>query len=270
MDFKERLVLITGASSGIGAATAKEFAKHNAKVLLLARREEELKKIAIEIKQNGGYAKFYVVDISDYKSVEKVAKKIKKEIGVPDIIFNNAGIGIWKFVEETSPEEVHALMTVYFGAFFITRAFMPEMLKRNSGHIINMSSAASVLQFPGLTGYISAHAAMRGFNNALRVDLYDTNIKTTLVSLAKIKSTFWSNNPGSEERYTKIAYLMGVPTVEHVAKKIVKGAYKGKKVVVIPFLLRPAQFIGLIFPSFMRWILCKTGYKRKVDETMQK
>ena len=267
MDFRKSLVLITGASSGIGAATAKEFAKYNATVLLLARREEELKKISDDIKQNGGYAKYYLVDISDYKSVEKACNKIRKEVGIPDIIFNNGGIGIWKFVEETSPEEVHKLMTVYFGAFFVTRCFMAEMLKRNSGHIVNMSSASSVLPFPGLTGYISAHAAMRGFNEALRMDLYDTNIKVTLVSLAKIKSTFWTNNPGSEERYTKIAYIMGVPTVDYVAKKIVKGVYKGKNNIVIPFLLRPTRFLSLVLPGFMRWILWSTGYKRKLDNS---
>ncbi|MEK6984629.1 MAG: SDR family oxidoreductase [Nanoarchaeota archaeon] len=263
MDFNNKLVLITGASSGIGAATAKEFAKHNARVLLLARRIEELRKVAEEIQREGGYAKYYPVNIADYRSVEKTANKIKKEVGIPDIIFNNGGSGIWKYIDEETSEDISKLMTLYFGAFFVTRVFLPDILKRNTGHIVNMSSHVPVLPFPGANGYIVAHAAMRGFTDALRSDLYNTDINVTLLSCAKFRSTFWANNPGSEERYPKVALILGVPPVEVVARIIVKSTYKKKKVVTIPSLLKLADLINFICPPLMRWLLYHTGFTRK-------
>jgi len=263
MDFRDKIVLITGASSGIGAATSKEFARLGAKVLLLARSEDNLKKVADEIKKEGGYAKYYTIDISDHKSVDKISKKIKKDIGVPDIIFNNAGSGPFKFIEETSPDEVFALMTPYFGAFFITRSFMTEMLKRNSGHIVNMSSNSYVLSFPGVTGYIAANAAMRGFNDALRSDLYATNIRVTIIACSKVNTTFWANNPTCEQRCPTAQELLPTPNADEAAKTIVKGVYKKKKVIYIPSLLRIAVFIRYLCPPFMHWLLYKTGYKRE-------
>ncbi|MEK6984630.1 MAG: SDR family oxidoreductase [Nanoarchaeota archaeon] len=262
MDFNNKLVLITGASSGIGAATAKEFAKHNARVLLLARRKEELRKVAEEIQREGGYAKYLAADITDHKSVERVTNKIKKEIGVPDIIFNNAGSGPFKFIEETTPEEALQLLTPYVGGFFITKAFMQEMLKNNKGHIVNMTSHSYVLAFPGATGYIAANAAMRGFTDALRADLYGTKINITLVACSKVNSTFWENNPGSELRCPSAHDFLPTPSTVDVGKAIVKGVYHERKQILIPRSLLFAVCLKYICPPFMRWLLYKTGYKR--------
>ena len=262
--FSNKTVLITGASSGIGAATAKEFAKSGAEVLLVARNESKLRKVVDEIIADGGKAKYFPADISDYKVVKQLAEKIKGEIGVPDILVNNAGQGIWKFMDETSYKEVAEMMAVpYFAAFYVTKAFLPDMIKRNSGHIVNMTSYAGFIAFSGATAYIGARTAMIGFHNALTVDLYQTNIKTSLAYFAKVTSDYWQNNPGSEERLPTSQALIPVITAEKAAKTIVNGVRKEKRKIAAPFMIFVMNGLIRYFPSVTRLIINKTGYRKK-------
>lgn len=261
---QNKTVLITGASSGIGAATAKEFAAKGATVLLVARTQNKLQKVVSNIIENGGKAKYFVADISDFKVVQKLAEKVKNEVGVPDIIVNNAGQGIWKFMDETSYEEVSKMMAVpYFASFYMTKAFLPEMQKRNSGHIVNMTSYAGFIAFSGATAYIAARTAMIGFHNALTADLYGTKIKTSLAYFAKVKSDYWQNNPGSEERLPTLQSLIPVITTEKAAKAIVNGVRKGKRKIATPFMIFVMNFLIRYTPRISRLIILKTGFKRK-------
>jgi NADP-dependent 3-hydroxy acid dehydrogenase YdfG len=138
---KDKVVVVTGASSGIGAATAKAMAKTGGRVVLLARSRELLDKVANEIGSSGGKVRGYQVDLADAETVAAVAERITAEFGTPDIIVNNAGAGKWLFVDETTPAEALQMMAVpYFAAFNVTHAFLPAMLKRNSGHLVFVSS----------------------------------------------------------------------------------------------------------------------------------
>src|SRR3954454_16871777 len=124
MNFRRRLVLITGASSGIGAATARLTAREGGRVLLLARRREALEQLATEIKGNGGEAWAYPVDLCDPAAGGQTGQAILGEVGAPDILINNGGAGRWLSVEQTSPDELVQMMaSPYFGAFYVTRAF---------------------------------------------------------------------------------------------------------------------------------------------------
>lgn len=261
---ENKTVLITGASSGIGAATAKEFALNGALVLLVARNENKLKKVVAEIEANGGKAKYFVADVADFNIVQQLAEKVKTEVGVPDILVNNAGQGVWKFIDETGYEEVSEMMAVpYFAAFYMTKAFLPEMQKRNSGHIVNMTSYAGFIAFSGATAYIAARNAMIGFHNALAADLWRTNIKTSLAYFAKVKSDYWQNNPGSEERLPTSQSLIPVITTEKAARAIVKGVKKGKRKIATPFMIFVMNALIRYTPGITRLIINKTGYKRK-------
>jgi len=261
---KGKIVLITGASSGIGAETAKQFAALGVKVLLLARNEPNLKRVAEDIEALAGEAHIFPVDIGDYNAVKEVSEKIKEEIGVPDIIINNAGGGRWRFVEETDYQEAIDMITVpYLGAFFITKAFMPGLVKRDSGHIVNVSSFAAVTPFSGATGYIAARKAMIGFHEALTADLYGTNIKTSLAYFAKVQSTFWEHNPGSEERLPGAQKIIPAISAEKAAQAIVKGVLKGKNKITCPFMIKVIEFLTYLNPYITRFLLNKTGYKRR-------
>ncbi len=260
----EKTVLITGSSSGIGASAAKAFAKEGALVLLVARNENKLKNVVSEIAAKGGKARYYAADVSDYKKVQLLAETILDEVGVPDILFNNAGQGIWKFIEETAYEEVSEMMAVpYFSSFYMTKAFLPAMKKRGSGHIVNMTSYAGFIAFSGATAYIAARTAMIGFHNSLAADLYGTRIKTSLAYFAKVKSDYWQNNPGSEERLPTSQALIPVITSEKAANAIVKGVKRGKRKIATPFMIFVMNVLIRYTPGVSRLIIYKTGYKKK-------
>jgi len=256
MDLNGKIMLITGASSGIGAATARAAARAGAKVVLLARTKSKLENVADSVRKEGSMAHVYPVDLTVAEAVAEIAKQVTAEIGLPDIIFNNAGAGKWLYVQETEPADAVSMMaSPYFAAFFVTRAFLPDMLKRNSGYIINMTSAASRLVWPGATAYTAARWAMHGYTEALRADLSGTGIRVMLTSFAKVASSYWENNPGSEERLPKAQSMMRVLTPEEAAAAIVRGIERSKCEVIAPFMLRIIFTLNRIFPSVTRWIM---------------
>jgi len=266
MDIANKLVVVTGASSGIGEAIARAMSDAGAAtVVLLARNEESLQKITNNLQASGKKAVYFTVDLSSSTDVAKVSQRIVSELGVPDILINNAGQGQWKYLQDTSPEEIQQMMAVpYFAAAWLTREFLPGMLKRGSGHIVNISSVASRFVWPGATAYTAARWAIRGFSEALRADLYKTGIRVTLFESGEIESPYWQNNPGSRERIPKIgSLLIPVLSKEHVAKAVVCGVKKNKKLIVIPFMLKLVYLQHFFFPWLVQWLMTVTGFRRK-------
>jgi uncharacterized protein len=253
MDLNGKIMVITGASSGIGAATAKAAAAERATLVLLARNQTKLEQVAVDVRRGGAAVYTYAVDLTVADAVAEVAKSIIAEVGSPDIIFNNAGMGKWLTVEETSPDEaVNMMASPYFAAFFVTRAFLPEMRRRNSGYIVNMTSAASRMAWPGATAYTAARWAMRGFTEGLRADLTGTGVRTMLVTFAKVASSYWENNPGSENRVPKAQNTIRVLTSEEAAQAIVSGIKRDCREVVAPFMLRFVFALNRLFPAVTR------------------
>jgi short-subunit dehydrogenase len=135
MELREKTFLITGASSGIGAATAREAATRGAHVILVARSQAKLERLAEEIRKTGGNASSYVADLSEPAMIRAVTDTIKAANGTPDIIMNNAGSGIWKYAHETTPEEAAAMVTLpYLAAFGVTHAFLPGLIETRQRH----------------------------------------------------------------------------------------------------------------------------------------
>lgn len=261
MNPRGKTALITGASSGIGAATARALAEAGARVLLVARRAAELERVAGTIRT--GAASTYPVDLSSASAVGQVAERINADVGTPDIIVNNAGAGQWKFVDETSPQEAVQMMAVpYFAAFYVTHAFLPAMLRRNTGHIVNVSSVGSRFVWPGATAYLAARWALRGFTEALRADLARTRIGVTLFESGVVQSPYWDHNPGSLERVPKMGKLVPELTSDAAAKAIVRGIEREQKLVVIPFMMKLTYWQHAVFPGVVQWLMTRTGYTR--------
>jgi uncharacterized protein len=264
MKINNKLALITGASSGIGAETARQLALKGATVILLARNSSNLNTVANKINLNDGKAHFFQIDLSDFNQIHRVTEVIKKEIGIPDIIFNNAGIGKWRFVEETSEKEALEMIKVpYLAAFAVTKAFMPEILERNSGYIINMSSFAGVYAFSGATAYTASRKAMMGFHEALTADLYHTKIRTAISYFAKVESTFWNNNPNSEVRLPGAQAMIPSITTKKAAFIIVKGIQRNRRKIRSPFVIHVIEFLTWLTPPITKLLLYQTGYRRK-------
>jgi uncharacterized protein len=263
MRINQSVVLVTGASSGIGAATAKAMAHKGGRLLLLARNQFALEKVAADISASGGEARVYPVDLTDAEAVAQLANKISTDIGIPDIIINNAGAGRWLFIEETTPTEVVEMMAVpYFAAFYVTRAFLPSMLRRKSGHIVNVTSMASFVSWPGAAGYTAARWAMRGFTEALRAELYGTGINVTLLIPGYVRTAYFEHNPGAEERIPKMARSIPDLTAEQVADAMVRGVEQNRREIVIPFRLRLSRTLFAISPRMFERRLWESGWKR--------
>lgn len=253
---KNKVVLITGASSGIGREAAKAFSDAGSRVILVSRSKENLELTVEDIRKAGGDAHAYPADITDPKAVQQIADIIKKEHGTPDVLINNAGSGRWKFLHETSFEEVQQYMAVpYFGAFYMTQVFLPAMLVRDSGIIVNMTSYAGIIPFSGATAYIAARKAMIGFFEALRADLHGTGVKSSLAYFAKVESTYWNNNPGSEERMPGAAILIPAIKPEVAARALVRGVRKRKTKIFTPGLLRLFNLLHRWTPWFTNWLM---------------
>jgi NADP-dependent 3-hydroxy acid dehydrogenase YdfG len=261
MELRGKKALVTGASSGIGAATARALAAAGARVLLLARRQPELERVAATLGDRA--AAVHAVDLTDADGVARVASRITTEFGTPDVVVNNAGAGQWKFVDETSPAEAVQMMAApYFAAFFVTRAFLPGMLARGSGHIVNVSSTASRFVWPGATGYTAARWAVRGFTEALRADLDGTGVGVTLVEAGAVASSYWDHNPGSRERLPRIARLIPLLSPDDAARAIVGGIEGNRRLVVAPGLMRVVYLQHALFPRLVQWLMTRTGYQR--------
>ena len=259
-----KLVLVTGASSGIGAATAKLYAARGARVLLLARNQAKLDEAAAAIKRDGRAASPYAVDLADPSAIAETSARINGEAGTPDILINNAGAGRWLPLLETSAEEALAMIEVpYLAAFNLTRAFLPEMMARRSGAIACITSPGSYVAWPNASAYIAARHALLGFTESLRADLRRTGLTVTLVVLGEVETAYWQHNPGSREHVPKSNPMLApVLTPEQAAQAIVQGVERGQRRVVKPAILRALFLLNLLAPDVVARQLRRSVKKR--------
>jgi short-subunit dehydrogenase len=248
-----KLVLVTGASSGIGESTAKLYAAKGARVLLLARNAERLERVVADIRNAGGTATSYRVDLADSEAAAEVAARIKREAGTPDVLINNAGAGRWLPFVDTTPEDARAMMAVpYFAAFDLTRAFVPDMIARGTGTIVFITSPATYIAWPKASAYVAARRAVAGLADTLRSELKPRGINVTLAVLGAVETPYWRHNPGSRENMPKAdPRIVPVLTPEQAAEAIVDGAESGKPLVVKPAIYRMLFLLNALFPRLV-------------------
>ena len=263
MDLTGRLVLVTGASSGIGAEIAREMASRGARLALVARGRERLESLAAELRQSGAEVNVRAADLGDHGQVEQLAAEVLAESGAPDVLVNNAGAGRWRAVDENEQGEALAQVSLpYLAAFELTRALLPAMISRGSGRVANMTSAAALFAFPGAAGYGTARWAMRAFNDHLREDLRGTGVGVTLVCPAEVDSPYFDNNPGSRERVPKAGVLFGVVSPKQVARRLADGVERERSHVWVPRRLGAMAVIARHFPRSSQLLVSRTGWRR--------
>jgi short-subunit dehydrogenase len=247
-----KLVLVTGASSGIGEATAKLYAAHGARVLLVARDEARLDAAAAAIRRTGGEAAHFAVDLADADAVAALAARVVREQGVPDVLINNAGAGRWLTLAETSAEEALRMIELpYLAAFNLTRELLPGMLARGSGAVACITSPASFVVWPHAVAYTAARHALAGFTEALRAEVRRKGIGVTLVVLGLVESAYWAHNPGSRDVMPAFAKLAPPMTPEEAARAIVAGVDAGRRRVVKPAILRALFLLSALAPRLV-------------------
>ena len=260
-----RLVLVTGASSGIGEATARRYGASGAHVLLLARNADRLDEVVGAIRKDGGTATAYPVDLADPNAIEEVSARMTREAGTPDVLINNAGAGRWLPIVETSAEEALAMIEVpYLAAFNLTRAFLPKMLARRSGAIACITSPASYVVWPNAAAYTAARHALAGFTEALRTEVKGSGISVTFVVLGMVESPYWQHNPGSREHSPVINPRIAPPmSPKDAAEAIFAGVEGHKRSVVKPTILRALFLLNALAPRLVASQLRRSVPKRE-------
>jgi short-subunit dehydrogenase len=253
-------IVITGASSGIGAATARQLAGQGYRVVLVARSREKLEELGAEI---GDQAVVEALDASDGSAVISMASRVKERFGHPYAVVNSAGAGQWKRIEDTSPAEAKSMMDApYFAAFNTTHAFMKGMLGRGSGVFIHVGSPASICTWPSSVGYAATRGALRSMHEALCDDLVGTGVASCHVLFGKVSSAYFDNNPGAEEKIPGIASTVRTIAPEECARVIVRTIERPRRQVVYPFVMRLYMWNHVLFPWSTRWLLRRTARGR--------
>lgn len=263
MEIRGKIAVVTGASRGIGAATARALAAAGAHVVLLARSGGELEALATDIQKAGGKADWLAADLGDLAATETVVADLLARHGVPDILVNNAGLGRWLFTEETPGEEAEQMTRLpYLAAFHMTRLLLPGMLARRSGHIVNVNSPASVLAWGGAAAYASARWALRGFSESLKVDLRGSGVGISHVVLGEVASNYWEANPGARERLPRIARLIPRLSTERAAGYILKAVRSERRELTAPAMLWIFRRMLWLMPGVVKWLVRITSHKR--------
>jgi short-subunit dehydrogenase len=253
-------VLVTGASSGIGAATARAMSSRGARVVLVARRVDALRAVADSLT---GPASVYPCDVGDPDAVAEMAAAVAASDGAPDVVVNNAGAGRWLFIEETDPREFLAQVAVPFhAAFLVTRAFIEPMLQRRSGWVVTVNSPVAYVPWPGAMGYGCSRWGVRGFTECLAADLAGTGIGVSEVVAGRVDSAYFDNNPGSSERIPVIDRVLRRLSPDTVAELICGAVEHERRRVVQPLELRSLLALSRVAPRLVARVAIASGTSR--------
>jgi len=180
---KDKVVIVTGASSGIGFATALALSKEGAKVAIGARRIDRLEKLQNEILQNGGQVILQKLDVTQKSDCDSFVDAVIKKWGTVDILINNAGLMPLSFIKKLKVDEWDRMIDVNIkGVLYCTASVLPKMLEKKSGHIVNISSVAGRIVFPAGSVYCATKHAVTAFSEGLRQELSPrSNIRVTII-----------------------------------------------------------------------------------------
>jgi NADP-dependent 3-hydroxy acid dehydrogenase YdfG len=245
MELRGSVVVVTGASSGIGEAAAVAFARRGAKVVLTARRVDRLEDLAGRIERAGGRAVALPIDVTDTDVLTKLPGVVEAMLGPTDILVNNAGIpGGGDFMEVTHEQIDRVIDTNLASVLHATRAFLPGMMARGRGHVINVASLAGRFATPGAAVYTATKHGVVAFSEALN---YDTSARGVLVTTVNPAFVDTEGFPVDLPRSL-------VLKVDTVANAVVKVARKGiAPEYSIPRALAPFQAFRVLTPPLYRW-----------------
>ncbi len=256
---RNKVVIVTGASSGIGKAIAVEYAQNGAKVVLAARNTDKLLKLKIDIEKFGGEAVFVETDVSKKSDCENLINQTVKKFGKIDILVNNAGISMRASFSKLKLEVLERVMNINFwGTVYCSKYALPYLLKQK-GSIIGISSISGVTPLPGRTGYVASKYAMDGFLNTLRIEYMNKGLHVLVVhpgfTASNIRNTAL-NNEGKSQKETPRNESRMMPA-EKVAKIVVRATIKRKRDLVLTLQGKMAVWVYKNFPHLADKLIYK-------------
>ncbi|WP_285766307.1 SDR family oxidoreductase [Peribacillus sp. SI8-4] len=257
-----KVIVITGASGGIGKEVAIEAAKRGCRLVLLARRLDKLQQLKNELSnQYGVDAYAYKLDVSDSDQIATVFQDIHNQIGEVDVLVNNAGFGTFKEAQDTGVDETKAMFAVnVIGLMACTKQVLPYMKERKSGHIINIASQAGKIATPKSSLYSSTKFAVLGYSNALRLELMEDHVYVTTVNPGPIETNFFDIADESGTYLKNVEKFMLKP--RHVATKIVAAMLTNKREINLPGWMDLAGKWYSLFPGISESLGKKAFFKK--------
>jgi len=249
-DYSGLGALVTGASSGIGRVLAGRLATRGARVALVARREEDLQKLAEEIQRAGGAALALPCDVGDREAAEACCAKALAEFGSVDLLVNNAGYGHHRTFLEWDVEDMERMMRVnYLGSLYFTKALLPQMVERRRGWLVFVSSVAGKLAPPEESAYAASKFAMVGLAQSLSLEVEDAGVHVLTVCPGVIRTPFFDQEalermpPASKKRMVE---------PEGLVDAMLEALARGRHEITHPGGIAPAYAIQALAPTFMR------------------
>jgi short-subunit dehydrogenase len=268
---RPEVVVITGASAGVGRAAARKFAEHGAHVALLARGEEGLEGARQDVEERGGKALVIKLDMADAEAVEKAAEQVESEFGPIDIWINSAMTTVFSPVKEMTPDDFLRVTEVtYLGYVYGTMAALKRMLPRDRGVIVQVGSGLAYRGIPLQSAYCAAKHAIQGFNDSLRAELIhdESNVHVTSVHLPALNTPQFNWNktrlPGKPQPVPPIYQP------EVAADAIYYAAHHRRREVVVGAMNMLILWGNKFLPGLGDWYLGKTGYdSQQRDEPVE-
>jgi short-subunit dehydrogenase len=250
MTFANQTAVITGASSGIGWALAKELAAGGCKVGLVARRRDNLAALASEIEKSGGKAAFAPADVADREQVIKAVREVSDALGPVDLLIANAGVGAPTTIRPMNTADVEKMFRVnVFGVVYAVEAVLPGMLERKKGHLAAMSSMAAYKGLPGESGYSASKAAVNTFMEGLRIQLRGEGVHVTTICPGFVKT------PMTEVNDFHMPWLVAA---DDAARRIVRALQRKKKVFNFPWQMGVLMRVTRWLPD---WVVARAMQK---------
>jgi 3-hydroxy acid dehydrogenase/malonic semialdehyde reductase len=245
LSVKDKIVLITGASSGIGEACAKLFAQAGARLILIARRQQRLEKLAEQLsKEYECELHWLTLDVGDRSLVQSAIDNLPNDWSAVDILINNAGLsrGLDKLHEADIQDWEEMIDTNIKGLLYMTRAILPGMVNRGQGHVINIGSIAGHQTYPGGSVYCGTKAAVKSISEGLKQDLLGTPIRVTSVDPGMVETEFSNVRfHGDNERADKVYQGLTPLTADDVADVVFFCATRSPHVNINEVILMPVD-----------------------------
>ena len=258
-----KVVIVTGASSGIGESTAREFARVGGITVLAARRVERLRRLENEIEEMGGQALAVPTDLTDLDQITNLVRTTVSKFGRIDVLANIAGWGLYDWFEELSPSELRQSYEVnVIGLAELTRQVIPTMKAQRSGFILNMSSYVSRISVPPLTVYASTKYAIEGLTDGLRRALVPWGITVIRIHPSSVSGTEFNKNVVRPGKVEYSAVPIGRISRERLARHIVALIEKPRRALFISRLYEVPVLLNKLFPEFIDFT-SETWVRRK-------